>query len=176
MDRYSRAIASISKLTDLDQLRNFRNNALSEGATEVADAAFKRLVSLCPSEAPGSIEHDFWSTIHAFEELLREERGKTVRLSRTRQKISRVGVIQTLIDFAKNKTPTDGFLMLIERGLPELTGEALILKHKDVFEYDVQQAATQRLEAAAVNIEELIYSFKSALALESATNSSLGRT
>ena len=94
-------------------------------------------------------------TIYAFEEVLRDERGKTVRLSRTRQKIGRVGVKQTLIDFATSKAPTDGFNMLIERGLPELTGEALVLKHSGAFDLGVQNAAKQRLEDAGVDITKL---------------------
>ena len=125
------------------------------GVTVVADAAFRRLIEVLPEETPGSIEHDFWMTIHAFEEVLRDERGKTIRLSRTRQKIGRVGVKQTLIDFATSKAPTDGFNMLIERGLPELTGEALVLKHSESFDSDVQIAAKQRLQDAGVDIIKL---------------------
>jgi hypothetical protein len=155
MSDHTKILASIAASTDADQLRRFRENAQKKGVTVVADAAFRRLIEILPEQAPGSIEHDFWMTIHAFEEVLRDERGKTVRLSRTRQKIGRVGVKQTLIDFATSKAPTDGFNMLIERGLPELTGEALVLKHSGAFDLGVQNAAKQRLEDAGVDITEL---------------------
>lgn len=65
------------------------------------------------------------------------------------------GAKQTLIDFATSKAPTDGFEMLIERGLPELTGEALVLKHGKSFETEVQTAAKERLENAGVDIVKL---------------------
>lgn len=155
MSDHTKILASIGASTDADQLRRFRENAQKKGVTVVADAAFRRLIEILPEQAPGSIEHDLWMTIHAFEEVLRDERGKTVRLSRTRQKIGRVGVKQTLIDFATSKAPTDGFNMLIERGLPELTGEALVLKHSGAFDLGVQNAAKQRLEDAGVDITKL---------------------
>jgi hypothetical protein len=146
----TKALASIAVATDPAKLRTLRENAQRLGDSEVEEAAFKRLIEILPEEAPGSIEHDFWKTIFAFEELLRDERGKTVRLSRTRQKIDRVGVMQTLIDFALSKKPTDGFNMLIERGLPELTGEALVLKHSVHFDPAVVAAAKSRLQEAGV--------------------------
>lgn len=155
MADHKKVLASIAAATDPTKLRTLRENAQRLGVPEVDDAAFRRLVEILPEEAPGSIEHDFWKTIHAFEEILRDERGKTVRLSRTRQKIDRVGVMRTLIDFALSKTPTDGFNMLIERGLPELTGEALVLKHSGHFEPAVLEAAKSRLEVAGVDVSKL---------------------
>ena len=155
MSDHAKILASIAGSTDADQLRRIRENAQRMGVTAVADAAFRRLIEVLPEQAPESIEHDFWMTIHAFEEVLRDERKKTVRLSRTRQKIGRVGVKQTLIDFATSKAPTPGFNMLIERGLPELTGEALVLKHSESFDPGVQSAARQRLEDAGVDITKL---------------------
>jgi hypothetical protein len=108
-----------------------------------------------PSEQPGTVEHDFWQTIQAFEFILSDERGKTTRLSRTRQKVSRVGVVQTLKDWALDQKQTQGFDMLIERGMPELTGEAVILRHLDKFEADVRAAARGRLVRAGVDVNGL---------------------
>ncbi|MFT4783436.1 MAG: hypothetical protein ACI9IV_001174 [Paracoccaceae bacterium] len=155
---YSRVLEAIAASKDPKQLRRFQENAREKGVPEIVEAAFLRLLEILPDEVPGSVEHDFWKTIHAFEEILREERGKTVRLSRTRQKIGRVGIMQTLQDFATSKAPTEGFNMLIERKMPELTGEALILKHRDSFDADVTAAARARLIEAGVEIESLRYS------------------
>lgn len=87
--------------------------------------------------------------------MLSEERGKTVRLSRTRQKIARVGVMQTLRDLVMSKTPAQGFEMLLERNMPELTGETVVLRHKEHFEAEVDAAAYLRLEAAGVDVGKL---------------------
>lgn len=152
---HSKVLAIIAASEDESQLRRFMANAESEGAAEVRAAAFRRLVEIRPEAAPGTIEHDFWRTIFAFEEVLREERGKTVLLSRTRQKVKRAGVRQTLIDFAMSKRPTEGFTMLLERDMPELTGEAIILRHAAHFDEAVLRVARERLVSAGVDIEKL---------------------
>lgn len=148
-------IASVALMTDADRLRNLMKNAKKRGEKDVEHAAFLRLVAVQPQEKPGSVEHSFWMTIYAFEEILREERGKTVRLSRTRQKIARVGERQTLIDFALDSSPTDGFKMLIERNLPQLTGEAIVLKHSGEFDPKIVDAARKRLEDAQVDLSTI---------------------
>jgi hypothetical protein len=130
-------------------------NARARGESALADAAFRKLISLVPSEHPGTVEHDFWQTVHAFEYLLTEEREKTTRLSRTRQKVARVGVVQTLKDWALSGKETDGFRMLLDRGMPELTGEAIVLRHPGNFDPEVLAAARQRLSDAGVDMNTL---------------------
>ncbi|SNT24469.1 hypothetical protein SAMN04488078_107716 [Antarctobacter heliothermus] len=82
MADYSRVLEAIATSKDPKKLRRFQENAREKGVPEIVEAAFRRLLEILPDEVPGSVEHDFWKTIHAFEEILREERGKTVRLSR----------------------------------------------------------------------------------------------
>tara|TARA_R110000751_G_scaffold8822_6_gene34081 strand:- start:5450 stop:5968 length:519 start_codon:yes stop_codon:yes gene_type:complete len=145
----------IADCTDPDKLKNWIANARREGAEDVEKAAFKQLISIAPSEAPGTVEHDFWQTIHAFEYVLSDERGKTTILSRTRQKVARVGVEKTLTDWALNTKKTEGFTMLLERNMPELTGEAIILRHPRKFDSDVVSAARERLHKAGVDVDLL---------------------
>jgi hypothetical protein len=166
---YSKILAVIAASTDADQLRNFEKNARTKGVKVIEEAAFSRLLSILtdsvPNRPPHSLERDFWTMIHAFEEILRAERGRTVRMTRTRQKVARVGVVQILIDFATAATPTDGFDTLIERHRPDLTGEALVLRHASLFEPAVVAAASARLESVGVDLLAL-----PASALEPATS------
>ena len=120
-------------------------NARRRGASDIYDAAFHRLISVQPAAQVGTIAHDVWRTIYAFEELLKEERGKTVRLSRTRQKIQRVGETRTVIDLVLKTTPSEGFNMLRERDLLELSFEALVVARASDFPSDVVDAARDRL-------------------------------
>jgi hypothetical protein len=153
---HSKIIAAIEVKSGPASLRQLMKNVAAQGVTAVHAAAFRRLVEILPEEEPGTVEHDFWRTIFAFEQLLRKERGKTVLLSRTRQKLKRVGVMQTLNDFATATATTQGFDMLIARSLPELTGEAVILRHEDKFEPEVVAAASARLAAAGVDVAALL--------------------
>ena len=148
-----RMLEFVSSCEDPEQLRIVVENARKRGGTDLADAAFRRLVTVLPSEQPGTVEHDFWRTVYTFEHVLTEERGRSTRLTRTRQKVGRVGVHQTLIDWALGKNETEGFAMLLERGLPELAGEAIVLRHRDGFESEVVGAAQARLEAAGIDVE-----------------------
>jgi cardiolipin synthase len=132
-----------------EQLRSTIVNARRENAADVEHAAFRKLISIVPSSRPGTVEHDFWQTIHAFEFVLTEERQKTTRLARTRQKVGRVGVVQTLADWALDTKQTKGFKMLMERAMPELTGEAIVLRHPEHFDSSVLASAKRRLELSS---------------------------
>jgi hypothetical protein len=151
----SKMLAFIARSDDIAKLKSLIKNARDRGDPALADAAFRKLISLVPSEHPGTVEHDFWQTIHAFEHILTEEREKTTRLNRTRQKVARVGVVQTLRDWALSDEETDGFRMLLDRRMPELTGEAIVLRHPEHFEPQVQAAARQRLSSAGVDVSAL---------------------
>jgi hypothetical protein len=152
---HSRILAFIAQCVDADKLRSLIKNARDRSESAVVDAAFRKLISLVPSERPGTVEHDFWQTIYAFEHLLTQEREKTTRLSRTRQKVARVGVMQTLRDWALSDKETHGFRMLLNLEMPELTGEAIVLKHSESFEPEIVAAARQRLSDAGVDLNIL---------------------
>jgi len=137
------------------KLRTVITNARERGVPDVAEAAFRKLIAIVPAAAPGTLAHDLWQTIHAFEHILTEERGKTTRLARTRQKIARVGEKQTLADWALGRTETDGFRMLLDRNMPELTGEAIVLRHDQEFTPQVVDAARRRLISAGVDANAL---------------------
>ncbi|MCK1334728.1 hypothetical protein ACVW1A_002092 [Bradyrhizobium sp. LB1.3] len=155
MPDHAKILALIAASEDVDKLRTWIVNARKEKQADIEEAAFRRLIEILPKEAPGTVEHDFWRTVHAFEHILSEERGKTTRLARTRQKVARVGEIETLRDWAVGSKSTDGFAMLIERNMPELTGEAIVLRHTDRFDAEVVSAATMRLKEAGVDVSRL---------------------
>ncbi len=146
MPDHSKVIKFIETCIDPKALAILEQRAREQNAPEVGKAAFHKLIAIVPEAQPGTVEHDFWTTIHAFEHLLTVERGKTTRLSRTRQKVARVGVIPTLEDWAHGKQ-TEGFEMLLQRGMPELTGEAVVLRNASHFSPQVVSAAKQRLLA-----------------------------
>jgi len=97
------------------------------------------------------LEHAVWRSIYALEDALTEERGKTTRLARTRQKIAREGEAKTVADLV-TKSASDGYRMLMERGWPELTFEFVALQHPDRFEPHVLEAAKVRLSDSAVQV------------------------
>lgn len=146
-----RALRMIEQSVDPKALRQIAANARGKGELAVARAAELRLYAVLPSEEPGTFEHDVWQSIHALEGTLTAERGKTTRLGRTRQKIARVGELDTIRDLILGKKPSEGFFMLIERRMDDLTFEAVALRHPDRFDEAVLEAATARLKSVDIS-------------------------
>lgn len=148
----NKALLIIEKCADAKKLRQIAANARERGQISVARAADLRLYEVLPSEKPGTLEHDVWKSIHALEDTLTKERGTTTRLGRTRPKIARVGELETIKDLIMRKEPSEGFFMLLERQMPELTFEAVALRHPNQFEAAVVEAAQERLRAAGISL------------------------
>ena len=148
----TRILEVVEKCDDPAALRRFMKNAKERDADDVYNAAFQRLITIRPSAQVGTIAHDVWRTIYAFEELLKEERGKTILLARTRQKIQRDGEVKTVIDLTLKKTPSEGFRILKERGMLELSFEALVVARAEHFPRNVVDAACSRLETEDMDI------------------------
>src|SRR5688572_10624796 len=117
MQDATQTLGQIAVCGDASKLTRWIANARKAGRKDVEGAAFRRLVAILAQARPGTVEYDFWQMVHAFEHVLSEERGKATRLSRTRQKVARVGEVATLRDWAMSSKSTKGFAMLIERGL-----------------------------------------------------------
>lgn len=149
------ALAYIQTCTDPDKLRRLTENAKVKGEHKVRHAAELRLFDILPAAKPGTLEYDVWRSIYALEGALKAERGKTILLSRTRQKIKKDGEHKTVADLVMGKV-SDGFTMLIEREMPELTFEAVALRHGSKFDDEITVSAKDRLEDANVCLEKLI--------------------
>lgn len=151
----TRAMQTIESCADPKSLRQIAANARSKGELAVARAADLRLYAILPSEAPGTFEHDVWQSIHALEGTLTIERAKTTRLGRTRQKIARVGEFATIRDLVLGPKPSEGFFMLIERQMVDLTFEAVALRHPDRFDGSVLDAAVARLQTVEIEASRI---------------------
>jgi len=136
--------AKIERLDDKGELRNLMANAKRLERDDIYWLAFKQLCSLEGMAYEDPVERDFYDVLNAYEELLTEKHGRTTRASRTRQKLKNKGVEQCLIDWALGD-PTAGFKLLLEKGLPELTAEHLVVKHAKRFPETVVKAAGERL-------------------------------
>lgn len=134
----------IAKMTDKTGLRNLMKNARRGDREDMYWLAFKQLCSLEGMKLDDPLERDFYDVLNAYEELLTEKNGRTTRATRTRRKLENKGVRQCLNDWALGP-PTDGFKLLKDKGLKELTAEYLVLKYSDQFPPETIESARERL-------------------------------
>jgi hypothetical protein len=145
----------ISGYTDPKDLRNLMANAKRLGHEIIWRDAFRRLCVLEGLNYDDPLEQDFYTMLTAYEELLAVKNGKRQPAIRTRQKLKNKGVLQCLEDWATSANETQGFQMLVENGLAELTGEALVLKHRSRFSERTVEAVRKRLQQNGI-LESLI--------------------
>ena len=138
----------VSKLRTPQECRTVLQRARQQNLSEVYNAVFRRLCALVGSENDDPADplvRDFYETLAAYEQLLTEKNGRNTAASRTRQKITNKGVHLSLIEWTRGKVETNGFILLVEAGLPEFTGEYLVTKYADRFPDDVVTLARERL-------------------------------
>jgi len=140
----------VSKLRTPKEAQNLMDNARRMGREDVYQAAFARkceLESDARDDPNDPLVRDFWVTVAAYEQLLSEKNERRTAASRTRQKVSRDGILATVQSWARKREPTMGFELLAQAGQWKLTGEYLVLKHAQRFdEADVEIARARLIE------------------------------
>ena len=145
----------VSKLRTPDDCRTVMQRARDRDLPDVYNAAFKRfceLIGNANDDPSDPLVRDFYETLAAYEQLLTEKNGRTTAASRTRQKIDNKGVHQSLVEWTRGKVETNGFKLLVEKGLPEYTGEYLVLRYANRFPEDVVVLARSRLAAHGITM------------------------
>lgn len=138
----------VSTYTDPAALRTLMVNAKRLGRSDIWRESFRRLCALEAAHQDDPLQRDFHETLAAYELLLSERNGRTTRAGRTRLKLKSKGAVECLRDWVMSKEVPEEFVLLVANGLPELTGEQLVVKYADRFEPDVVAAATARLASA----------------------------
>jgi hypothetical protein len=144
-----------SKLKTPSECRIVMRRAQEKQLPDVYNAVFKRyceLTGAANDDPSDPLIADFYKTLAAYEQLLTEKNERNTTASRTRRKISNKGVHQSLIEWTRGKAETNGFKLLVNRGLPEFTGEYLVVRYADRFPEDVVSLAKDRLREHEIAI------------------------
>ena len=149
----------VSKLQTPDDCRIVMQRAREKDLDDFYRLVFARYCELVgkENEDPSDLLiADFFETLGAYEQLLTEKNGKKTLASRTRQKIANKGVHQSLIEWTRGKVETNGFTLLVQKGLPEYTGEYLVAKYAERFPKDVVELAHKRLQKYDIKLPAVI--------------------
>lgn len=145
-----KALSKIAQETGPEVLLQMALNARGKSRT-VETAALRRLAEVSARHAQGTVENACWQMVHAVETLRRLSGRKVWRMHRMRPKIDKDGEIGALEYCALNKT--DGFDEVMEYGTPELTAEAIVLRHPSHFSPAALAAARYRLERRGIEVD-----------------------
>src|SRR5215212_5175593 len=104
-----------------EQCQTVMQRALAKQETELYAAAFRRYCKLSGAahdDPSDPLVRAAFEAVAAYEQTLFDKHGRRVAASRTRQKISKKGVHQSLLEWSKLRGNRPGFHALIEAGLP----------------------------------------------------------
>jgi len=115
---------------------------------ELAQSARRRAIELRAAlyGAATAAEQEAIQAVYAYERVLSEKRGKTVRASRTWQMIKRHGIIPAVEKVVSRKDEATGYTTLIEMGMSDFAFEAVVCRHPSVFSAEALKRSQERLE------------------------------
>ena len=137
----------VARLETPEECEQFAINVQNR-LPDLAQAARRRGVELRAAlhGATTAAEREALQAVYAYERVLREKHGKTVRASRTWQMIKRHGII-TAVERAVNRNDvTSGYTALVEMGMPDFVFEAVVCRHPSVFSAEALKRSRERLE------------------------------
>lgn len=121
---------------------------LSEIFGDLAKKAQRRAVELraLSHGMNEKVETELLKVIYAYEEILSEKNKRKTKANRTWQMVKRYGLIEAAMRAVNRQSDPLGYKTLIEKGLEDLTFEAIILRFPDYFRKEVIDTAKRRLE------------------------------
>ncbi len=139
----------IAKLKSTSECEAFARNALAKNLPELAEQARRRSIDLrADAHAPDSeVERECWRAIYAYEEILASKNGHRQPANRTRQMISKYGLIPAVEKVVARKADASGYTALVDMGLTELAFEAVVLRHREHFSDQAISRSIERLKA-----------------------------
>jgi len=155
MSKFKLVVAPEDMITS-DEVRSLMKNATKLGEAGIVERCRRRLFEIAGEPFDDPLHRRFWQMIAAYEELLTTKNGKKTRANRTRQKVEKKGIISTLQSWV-HANETTGFETLMAAGLPEYTGEYIILEFPQRFEKTDLQAAIERLNEYEVDLPEAFF-------------------
>jgi hypothetical protein len=119
-----------------------------ETELEVPDGA-GILTFKCPKCSKGltAVAQECLLAISAYEKAQSEKKGRRFRATRTRPMLNRRGVIGAIEQSVAGKEDDpSGYRVLAEMKMEDMTFEALVLRHPELFSLKARQRASKRLK------------------------------
>ncbi len=148
----------VAKLKSPEECERFASNAERLGHSDLVVDARKRAVELrakiCEEKAKkraekygasSEAEKECLKAICAYEEVLTWRDGRRTRATCMWQMIGRHGILEIAERAVNQNSEATGYTELVEMGLQELSFEAVICRHPDLFSPEVVDRSQQRM-------------------------------
>lgn len=138
----------IARLKTPKEARTFANNARERGRQDLGLEALQhaRALQAVKEGHTSPAQQAIASALYAYEEEQTRLKGRTFRANRTRQMITKRGALEAAERMVLSRKPSQGYEVLEEAGLQELSFEAIIVRFPDEFSVRSVQAAQARLD------------------------------
>jgi hypothetical protein len=91
-------------------------------------------------------EHSF-QAVYAYERVMTLARGRKTRAIREWKMVTKLGIIPAVESIVKNPTASAGYEALVKMGMQDMSFEAVVLRHPDVFSVEAVAQSRQSLDA-----------------------------
>ena len=137
----------VARLTTPEECEQFALN-VADSFPALAREARRRAVELRAAAhgATKAAEAETLQAVYAYEAVLANQRGKTVRASRTWRMIERHGIIGAVERAVDRKDVTAGYKALIAMGMQDFAFEAVVCRHPEVFSPGTLKRSQERLK------------------------------
>jgi alkanesulfonate monooxygenase SsuD/methylene tetrahydromethanopterin reductase-like flavin-dependent oxidoreductase (luciferase family) len=134
---------AINKLKTPEECIQFANKC-----TDLAREARRRAIELraLTHTNVSLVETELWKALYAYEEILTKKNQRRTLAGRTRQMITRYGIIGTAERAVNRKIEAMGYKVLVEMGMQDLTFESVITKFPESFTKNIVTLCKERLD------------------------------
>ena len=137
---------SVARLETSKECDQFIENVRTQHPALAVQAERRAVQLLAQGHTTASeAEQEAWETIYAFERMQFQKNGKKMRAARTRNLITRLGVIKAVESIVEKPDPMIGYDALKTMGLEHLSFESIVLKYPELFSEATRATATKRL-------------------------------
>ncbi|MGQ0503624.1 MAG: hypothetical protein ACT4P0_13630 [Panacagrimonas sp.] len=138
----------IRKLFTPEECEIFERNALASHRPDLAAECRRRAVELRAEKygAETLAEKECLEAVFAYEKVLTDRRGRTIRASCTWQMIDKHGVLAPVERVVSRPEDATGFTALLEMGLENFAFEAVVLRYPNSFSSEAVKRSRERVD------------------------------
>ncbi len=116
---------------------------------DFAIAARRKAIEIKASthKATTEAEEHSLQAVYAYERVMTLERGRKTRATRKWQMITKLGIIDAMESIVKSPTESAGYQALVKQGMQDMSFEAVVLRHPEVFSADAVARSKQSLDS-----------------------------